>query len=261
MDVTSIKLIVEGALLASRQPLTLDKLQSLFEGGFEPEKADLREALAALRADYEGRAIELQEVASGWRTQVRSKYSPWISRLWEEKPQKYSRALLETLSLIAYKQPITRGEIEEVRGVAVSSNITRTLLERDWVRIVGHREVPGRPALYATTKEFLDYFNLKSLEDLPSLQQVRDLSEIQAEIELPLAAQSEAPRATVDGHEHGSEDAPEQLNIQNESSDTQTADEADTQGSPAEAEDSQSDELTADEQIRPRETGKGQTFH
>lgn len=240
--------------MASRQPLTLDKMQSLFADGGEPEKAQLREALEALQADYESRAVELKEVASGWRVQVRSNYSPWVSKLWEEKPQKYSRALLETLSLIAYKQPITRGEIEEVRGVAVSSNITRTLLEREWVRIVGHRDVPGRPALYATTKQFLDYFNLKSLEELPSLQEVRDLSEIQAEIELPLAAQSEAPPSEgVQADAFGSEPVADQTNAEPvaKASDDPTADEAD----------SPQTELNDNEQTRPEEPLKGITFH
>ena len=197
MDKKQLKNIVEGALLAAREPLSVDRLRGLFVDGAEPEKSDVRESLAALQADYEGRAMELVEIASGWRIQVRNELSTWVSRLWEERPQKYSRALLETLSLIAYKQPITRGEIEDVRGVAVSTNIMRTLLEREWIRVVGHREVPGRPALFATTREFLDYFNLKSLEQLPSLREVRDLSEIQAEIELPLADQ-QPPIASPD---------------------------------------------------------------
>ncbi|RMG29994.1 MAG: SMC-Scp complex subunit ScpB [Gammaproteobacteria bacterium] len=186
-----LKHILEAALLAAGRPLSLDQLQKLFpEEGARPDKARLREALAELEADYRDRAIELREVGSGWRIQVRSRFSPWVNRLWEEKPPRYSRALLETLAIIAYRQPITRGEIEEIRGVSVSTQILRTLQEREWVRIVGHRDVPGRPALYATTRQFLDYFNLKSLDDLPPLQALRDLEpETPGEAEAPPAAE------------------------------------------------------------------------
>jgi segregation and condensation protein B len=189
---SKLKQIVEAALLAAGRPLSLDQLQALFsvqgaagtdEGG-EPDKKLLREVLESLSEDYAGRGFELREVGSGFRIQVRSEYSTWVSRLYAERPPKYSRALLETLALIAYRQPITRGEIEEIRGVSVSSNIVKTLTEREWVRVVGHRDVPGKPALYATTKEFLDYFNLKSLSELPTLAEIRDLESINRELEL-----------------------------------------------------------------------------
>jgi segregation and condensation protein B len=184
MSQPTIEQIVEAALLAAGRPLTLDRLRELFDEGREPSLDELRSALASLASHYEGRSIELREVASGWRLQVRESFSPWVSRLWEERPQRYSRAMLETLALIAYRQPITRGEIEDVRGVAVSSHIVKTLLEREWVRVVGHRDVPGRPAMYATTRQFLDHFNLRSLSELPPLAEIRDLDQIEPELEL-----------------------------------------------------------------------------
>lgn len=179
-----LKQIIEGAILAANQPLTVNRIIELFEEEFAPSKDDVLAALNELVAASEGRGFELKEVASGWRFQVRDNLAPWVNRLWDEKPQRYSRALLETLSLIAYRQPITRGDIEEIRGVAVSSHIIKTLLERDWVKVVGQRDVPGRPSLYATTRQFLDYFNLKSLEELPSLSEIRDLDEIAPELDL-----------------------------------------------------------------------------
>ena len=179
-----IKNTVEALLLAFGAPLSIDKLIALFDEAQRPSKAQMLEALKQLQHDYEGRGIELIEVGSGFRFQAREEYAPWVSRLWEERPSRYSRALLETLSLIAYRQPITRGEIEAIRGVAVSSHIVRTLLEREWVRVVGHRDVPGRPAMYATTRGFLDYFNLKNLDELPSLADIRDLDKINEELEL-----------------------------------------------------------------------------
>ncbi|MEW7973042.1 MAG: SMC-Scp complex subunit ScpB [Candidatus Thiodiazotropha endolucinida] len=183
-DEERLKQIVEAALLAAGRPLNLDQLQSLFPEHEAPDKKQLREVLAGLSDDYQGRGIEITEVGSGFRIQVRAEFSPWVSKLWAERPPKYSRALLETLALIAYRQPITRGEIEDVRGVSVSTNIIKTLTEREWVRVVGHRDVPGKPALYATTREFLDYFNLKSLNELPTLAEIRDLDSINRELEL-----------------------------------------------------------------------------
>ena len=181
---TELKQIVEAALLAAGKPLSLEQLQALFDPGSEPDRQQLREVTGELAEDYAGRGFELTEVASGFRIQVRSDYAPWVSRLYAERPPRYSRALLETLALIAYRQPITRGEIEDIRGVSVSSNIIKTLTEREWVRVVGHRDVPGKPALYATTKEFLDYFNLKGLSELPTLAEIRDLESINRELEL-----------------------------------------------------------------------------
>ena len=183
-DNTQLKCIIEAALFATGKPLQLDHMLQLFEDNDAPEKAKLREVLADLADDYQHRGIELKEVSSGFRIQIRSDYSRWVSRLWDEKPGRYSRALMETLALIAYRQPITRGEIEDIRGVSVSSHIMKTLLEREWVRSVGHRDVPGRPSLYATTRAFLDYFNLKSLDELPTLAEIRDLDTINRELEL-----------------------------------------------------------------------------
>ena len=185
MDNVEIKKIIEAALLAGGRPLSLDKLAELFSKRFTPSRKMLREALDGLGKDYESRGIELKEVASGYRIQVKSSMSDWLTPLWEEKAPRYSRALLETLSLIAYRQPITRGEIEDVRGVAVTTNIMRTLLARGWVKVVGHRDVPGRPAMFATTREFLDYFGLKKLEDLPPLSEIKELAVDDMELSLP----------------------------------------------------------------------------
>lgn len=176
--------IVEGALLSAGKPLAVEDFATLFDENDRPSADLIREALARIAEQCEGRGFELREVASGFRFQVVQEVAPWIARLWEEKPQRYSRALLETLALIAYRQPITRGDIEDIRGVAVASNIIKTLLERDWVRVVGHKDVPGRPALYATTRKFLDYFNLKNLDELPTLAEIRDLDSLNAELAL-----------------------------------------------------------------------------
>jgi segregation and condensation protein B len=176
MDEQAIKHVLEAALLAAGRPLGIDSLKDLFRAsGSAPGAAEIKNALAALEQDYEGRGIELKEVASGYRIQVKSSMSDWLLPLWEERAPRYTRALLETLALVAYRQPITRAEIEEVRGVAVSSNIVRTLMERGWVRVVGHREVPGRPSMLGTTREFLDYFGLKRLEDLPPLAEIKEM--------------------------------------------------------------------------------------
>ena len=178
-----LKTILEAVLLAADEPLSVERLLALFTDNERPERQVLRDALGALAADYAGRGLELVEVAGGFRLQVPSAFAPWVGRLSEERATHYSRALLETLALIAYRQPITRGEIEEVRGVSLSSSIMRTLQDRDWIKVVGHREVPGRPALYATTRIFLDYFGLKSLGELPPLAAPRDLQQIDAELE------------------------------------------------------------------------------
>lgn len=183
-DPQLLQRIVEGALLAAGEALSIDRIVSLFDEAERPEKQEVIDALASLREACATRGFELAEVASGWRFQVAADLAPWVNRLWEEKPQKYSRALLETLALIAYRQPITRSDIEEVRGVAVSSHIIKTLAEREWIKVVGHRDVPGRPSLYATTRQFLDYFGLKSLEELPTLGELKDIDSLNQDLEL-----------------------------------------------------------------------------
>ena len=176
--------IVEGALLASGQTLSVDRIQDLFEDGMEPSAQRILITLERLSEKCQNRGYELQKVATGYRFQVKQECSKWVSRLWEEKPQRYSRALLETLSIIAYRQPVTRGEIENVRGVAVSSHITKTLIEREWIQVVGHRDVPGRPSIFATTKMFLDYFNLSSLDQLPTLEEIQEITDANHALEL-----------------------------------------------------------------------------
>ena len=175
--------ILEAVLLTAGKPLTVHQLREVFVETERPSYKEIEKALTELEQLCSDRGIELKKVSSGYRLQVRESFSPWVARLFEEKPPRYSRALLETLALIAYRQPVTRGEIEDIRGVAVSSNIIRTLVEREWVRIVGHRELPGRPAMYATTRQFLDYFNLTGLDQLPTLSDSRDLDAIGREIE------------------------------------------------------------------------------
>jgi segregation and condensation protein B len=179
--------VVEAVLLAAGRPVSVDQLLELFEEAQRPPAEEVSAALADLQQSYAGRGMELREVASGWRVQVRPQYADVVSRLWQERPSRYSRALLETLALIAYRQPITRGEIEDIRGVTVATTIMRTLHERGWIRVVGHREVPGRPELLGTTREFLDYFGLKSLDELPTLAELRDLEDIREQLDLPEA--------------------------------------------------------------------------
>jgi segregation and condensation protein B len=182
MEIKQIKNIIEAALLAAGEPVTLKRLLRLFAEQ-ELTHTDIAKALEQLAHDFEDRGIELIEVASGFRLQTKTILQPWIAKLWEEKPKKYSRALLETIALIAYRQPVTRGEIEDVRGVAVSSYIIRTLMDRDWIRVLGYRDVPGKPAMFGTTKEFLDYFNMKSLQDLPTLAEIKDIETIMPELD------------------------------------------------------------------------------
>ena len=183
-DPNLLEQIIEGALLSFGDALSIDRLLSLFEEENRPEKDELQQALLRLQERYKDRGVQLLEVGSGWRFQARSELAEWVNRLWEEKPQKYSRALLETLALIAYRQPLTRSDIEEVRGVAVSSHIIKTLAEREWIKVVGHRDVPGRPSLFATTKHFLDYFGLKSLDELPSLSELKDIDSLNEKLKL-----------------------------------------------------------------------------
>ena len=185
MDDTQIKYFVEAALLAAGRPLSVGQLQNLFDGRMTPEKSQIRQAISSLQDDYEERGITITEVASGFRIQVDSSMVDQLQKLWEERPPRYSRALFETLALVAYRQPMTRGEIEEIRGVSVSPNIIRTLLEREWIRIVGHRDVPGRPEMFGTTKQFLDYFSLKKLDDLPPLADLSDWESLRVQLNLP----------------------------------------------------------------------------
>ena len=209
LAVEQLKPIVEAALLASGHPLTVAQLVELFDEDHDVTRELIARALEALAGDCEGRGVELKEVASGFRYQVRQDVHPWLSRMWTERPSRYSRALLETLALIAYRQPITRPEIEQIRGVVVSSNIVKTLEERDWIRVVGHRDVPGRPALFGTTRAFLDYFNLKSLDELPPLSEIRDMEDPQLRFEpeplparivkdLPIDPEAEADAQAAD---------------------------------------------------------------
>lgn len=192
-----IKRIVEAILFAANKPMTVKQVQQVFPELERPDLQEIQSAIDAIVDDYSLLAVELRRVASGYRFQVKSELSYWVARLFEEKPPKYSRALLETLAIIAYRQPVTRGDIEDIRGVAVSSNIIRTLVEREWVRIVAHKEVPGRPALYGTTKQFLDYFDLSSLHELPTLQEIKDLDLSVASNQQPMQANSEQ-QATSD---------------------------------------------------------------
>lgn len=202
-----IQNIVEAALLTAGRPLSIEQLRELFEESERPARQVMEHVLVQLEQSCLDRGFELRKVASGYRFQVKQEYATWVARLFEEKPQRYSRALLETLALIAYRQPITRGEIEDIRGVTVSSNIIRTLQEREWVRVVGHKDVPGRPAMYATTRQFLDYFNMTSLDQLPPLADVRDLEEIGREIEKNMQAEIQFEAGDASGVEAPDADA------------------------------------------------------
>ncbi|MBK8069458.1 MAG: SMC-Scp complex subunit ScpB [Rhodanobacteraceae bacterium] len=212
MEPAMLKPILEAALLAAGQPLTIAQLSELFDEDGRHTHTELAQALESLAADCEGRGVELVEVASGFRYQVRASVHAHVARLWTERQSKYSRALLETLALIAYRQPITRGEIEAVRGVAVSTQIIKTLEEREWIRVIGHRDVPGRPALYGTTRAFLDYFNLRSLDELPTLAEIRDLDAMEPELSFPdskpaadaAPASSQSPRSKPLPRRHAS---------------------------------------------------------
>lgn len=204
--------ILEAALLAAGEPLGLDRLEGLFDDHEQPPRRALREALERLGQRHERGALELLETASGYQLRIRPRLSPWVSRLWDERPQRYSRALLETLALIAYRQPVTRGDIEEVRGVSVSGSIMRTLLDRGWVRVVGHRDVPGRPAVYATTRSFLDDFGLRTLDELPPMHELKQFEEPTLEEAPPppqhdLLAQADAPVDESDADDAGDDGA------------------------------------------------------
>jgi segregation and condensation protein B len=207
LDQNKIKNIVEAALMAVDKPLSVVQLHKLFSREEEPvARTDITRALVDLQDEYSSRGVSIVEVASGFRVQIDQEVSPWISRLFDERPPRYTRALLETLALIAYRQPITRTEIEDVRGVSVSTNIIKTLLEREWVRVVGHKEVPGRPAMYATTKEFLDYFNLRQIDELPPLSELADLDTISSQLEIPLSGEADTESGATDSDAEGAAD-------------------------------------------------------
>jgi segregation and condensation protein B len=217
MDQTLIRQIVEAALLAAPQPLTLAQLAGLFPEDEPAPNGSLQQALDELREACADRGVELVEVASGFRFQVKADVHPWVARLWTERQVKYTRATLETLALIAYRQPITRGEIEQIRGVAVSTNTVKLLEEREWVRVVGHRDVPGKPALFGTTKAFLDYFGLKSLDELPPLAELKDIPELEPQLPFDMPAGVAAAAVAQDiaatptpSEEAGEDAAPEQ---------------------------------------------------
>jgi segregation and condensation protein B len=206
MSESYLKNVIEAALLAAARPVSVSELAQMFDEQSRPPPKEIRALLEQLTADYEGRGVAIRETATGYRFQVRSEFAQEVSRLWPDRPKKYSRALLETLALIAYRQPITRAEIENVRGVAVNPEIVKTLMERNWVRVVGHRDVPGHPELLGTTDEFLDYFSLKSIEDLPPLAELKSLSDLNLQLPLPGTATdgngAEAPaEGTADGAE------------------------------------------------------------
>lgn len=226
MNADLVKRIIEGALLAAGKPMDIAKIESLFDGDECPPRDQVRAALEEIEEDCRGRGFELMQTASGYRFQVRQDLAQWVNRLWSEKPKRYSRAMLETLALIAYRQPLTRGDIEQVRGVAVSSDIIRTLQERDWVRVVGFRDVPGKPALYASTKNFLDYFNIKNLEQLPALSEIKDFAELDPELELALSGGSKSA-ASVAANDEISDTRVEDFDLQQQIDGDESVDNAD----------------------------------
>ncbi|MBD8879721.1 SMC-Scp complex subunit ScpB [Rhodanobacter sp. 7MK24] len=271
MQIEQLKPIVEAALLAASQPMTVAQIGDLFSETDEVGHEQIARTLEALGADCEGRGVELKEVASGFRYQVRQDVHPWISRMWTEKPSRYSRALLETLALIAYRQPITRPEIEQIRGVVVSSNIIKTMEEREWIRVVGYRDVPGRPALFGTTRAFLDYFNLKSLDQLPPLSEIRDMEDPQMGFEqTPLPArvikdlpidpdEVEAGESETDEHEATHTEADEHGHeaVHHETDEADAGAAAETTEHPAEA--GETEPSTADEAAAPADAEDGET--
>jgi segregation and condensation protein B len=256
MDSAEIKYFIESALLASGRPLSVDQLQKLFDGRMAPEKQEIRQAIAELIEEYEPRGITISEVASGFRVQVKAAMADQLHKLWEERPPRYSRALFETLALIAYRQPITRGEIEEVRGVSVSPNIVRTLIERDWVRVVGHRDVPGRPEMFGTTKLFLDYFGLKKLDDLPPLADLSDWESLRVQLNLPEVEEDQVEVPATDLPVL----YPEIVEADQDDGETESEDPANEQPAAAEAaaEDARPDEPVPDEiaELAREETGE-----
>ncbi len=209
MEIAQLKRILEAAIMAATTPQSLVQLNDLFGDDNPPGVAGIHAAIELLQSDYTDRGVALVEVASGWRFQVQPEVQSWVARLWTERQSKYTRALLETLALIAYRQPVTRAEIEQIRGVAVSSNIIKTLEEREWIRVLGHRDVPGKPALFGTTRQFLDYFGLKSLDQLPPLAELRDLSDFEPQLDLDRINPAAVPARMLADDEDSDEDAPE----------------------------------------------------
>jgi segregation and condensation protein B len=231
-----VKNVIEAALLAAGRPLSMDELVSVFDERDGSNPDEVRGALSALTADYETRGLELLEVASGYRIQIRASVAEPVSRLWQERPAKYSRALLETLALVAYRQPITRGEIEQIRGVAVNPNIIKTLLERSWIRVVGHRDVPGKPELLGTTREFLDYFSLKKLDDLPTLAQLKELEDLRVQLTLPGAApQAGVPQAEAEAEAGADGDSDVHSDAAMDAADDEEQDSSDAQDADADS--------------------------
>jgi len=232
MNPEQLKNIIEAAFMVSEKPVSVSQLLALFEKETDrPEKADVNTAIEQIMQDYEGRGIELKKVSSGYRVQVNGDYAEWINHLFDDRPPRYSRASLETLAIIAYRQPVTRAEIEEIRGVSVSSNIIRTLQERSWIRVVGQRDIPGKPELLATTKEFLDYFNLKKLSELPSLSEIKDFDQINPDLfeELEREANSEVAKNEIKmAAMAGQQIDPDQQTVMNED-DTSSTTEEDTE--------------------------------
>ena len=238
MESQHLKNIIEAALLAAGGPLSIDQLKALFGDDDQgPEKKEIRDVIKALQDEYADRGIEVREVASGFRIQVRENMGQHLTKLWEERPPRYTRALMETLAIIAYRQPVTRGDIEEIRGVAVSSNIIRTLLERDWIKVVGHRDVPGKPAMFGTTRFFLDYFGLKKLDDLPPLAELAELEPVSVQLELGTADQ-EPPK-------EGEEGETSEAQAQGES--TEAAPAAEDAVDPGESASDEADDIAADD--------------
>lgn len=238
MEIAELKRVIEAALFAAGRPISLDELRGLFGVGDKaPPKGDIRKAIAQLQQDCEGRGLEVAEVASGYRAQVRASMSPWLAKLWEIRPPRYSRALMETLAIIAYRQPVTRGDVEEVRGVSVTPNIIRTLLERGWVRVVGHRDVPGKPEMFGTTKDFLDYFGLKTLDELPELEELKDLDAFGVQLELPdqETYPDSAAELPADAPEVASIEAARERQLDDADAEADTGNETDEEGEPRSA--------------------------
>ena len=281
MESNQLKMIIEGALLAAGHSLDINQLEKLFDDDLfgskesgedgiseesRPPRDQIQAALEDIEADCAGRGFELKRTGSGYRFQVRQELSQWVNKLWDEKPKKYSRALLETLALIAYRQPITRGDIEEIRGVSVSSEIIKSLLEREWVRVVGHRDVPGRPALYATTKQFLDYFSMSSLDQLPALNEIKDIEDINPELALEVAQQM-VEKAETSENEQGIPLSPlvseinesQELPEPEDDSDNDGYDGSDDEGSNSDNEDMDIEELSNQSQFNETLSNKSQS--